>query len=52
MKGYTSLLTAIEVLKLKPAIIAHEDYQDFVMEQLRKYYLGKQQCLQNNLLKK
>ncbi|MBW8352209.1 transposase, partial [Bacillus sp. IITD106] len=36
------------MLKLKPAVIAHEDYQNFVLEQLRKHYSGSVLTIVNN----
>ena len=40
MKGYFSLLTILGVFKVKPILVTHESYQDFVIEQLQKYYSG------------
>ena len=40
MKGLFSLLTVIGVLKLKPMLVTHASYQNFVVEQLQKYYSG------------
>lgn len=41
MKGLLPLLTMIEVLILKPLLVSHEVYQEFVLEQLKKVYLQK-----------
>jgi len=39
-EGIFSLLTIIGVLKVKPILVTHETYQNFVLEQLQKHYSG------------
>lgn len=38
MKGSFPLLTKIEVLILKPILIPHQNYQQFLMDRLQKHY--------------
>lgn len=40
MKGFISLLRRLEVLNLKPILVSHTSYQNFVLEQLQKHYSG------------
>ena len=47
MEGFFPLLTALEVIFLKPVFVQHSSYQQFVLEQLDTHYSGPILVLRN-----